>query len=67
MKGEVIDNGQGFRLLSNSKVLIQEDSNHHFIYVGEGEENIQMYAGNFDIDDYVESRIPLERESIRMR
>ena len=64
MKGEVIDNGQGFRLLSNSKVLIQEDSNHHFIYVGEGEENIQMYAGNFDIDDYVESRIPLEIENI---
>lgn len=34
------------------------------IYLGKGEENVEMYRGNFDMSDYITERVPLIAKSI---
>lgn len=57
MEFKVITNG--FEIYHNGKCLLVHSEEHPSLFVGYGQENIEIYRGNFDIQDYVESRIPL--------
>lgn len=54
----------GFRLKHNDKDLLVHSKENPLIYVGYGEETIDMYRGNFKIEDYVVERYPLRNISI---
>lgn len=62
MKINFINNG--FEIISNNKVIIEHSEEKPMIYVGYGEENIDMYRGNFKIEDYIIQRRPLENIEI---
>jgi alpha-glucosidase len=49
----------GFDLVLDGKVLLCHRSSAPCLYVGRGEPRIDMYRGNFDIEDYVAERTPL--------
>lgn len=49
----------GFDLVLEGKVLLCHRSSAPCLYVGRGEPRIDMYRGNFDIEDYVAERTPL--------
>ena len=49
----------GFELVWNGETLVKHSSTKPFVYVGYGEEKIDMYRGNFDIRDYVIERTAL--------
>ncbi|APH06898.1 alpha-glucosidase [Bacillus weihaiensis] len=49
----------GFEVLWNDQPILKHSSATPLIYVGYGEETIDMYRGNFDIRDYVIERTPL--------
>ncbi|WDC85299.1 hypothetical protein PL321_07615 [Caloramator sp. mosi_1] len=65
MTFKIKDNKEGFLVEYNGRSLI----NHTFLspafYVGYGEAEIEMYRGNFKIQDYKISRIPLKSFNIR--
>ena len=50
-----IENGQ-YRLLLNGRYLLSDCENNPFLFVGRGHENVDMYRGNYKIEDYVEER-----------
>lgn len=43
----------------NQKPILSHQEGKPFLYIGKGKEKIEMYRGNFDIEDYVEERLPL--------
>lgn len=49
----------GFSILHNGTLLIQHTSADPFIYLGRGAERIDMYRGNFEIEDRILARHPL--------
>ena len=51
--------GLDFRLKNGNETILESSSDHPMIYIGQGEENVLMYRGNFKIDDYV-----IERRSL---
>ena len=51
--------GLDFRLKNGNETILESSSDHPMIYIGQGEENVLMYRGNFKIDDYVIERRPL--------
>ncbi len=55
----------GFRLKSHSEDLITHTKENPFLYVGYGEETIEMYRGNFKIEDYMIERYPLKNREKR--
>lgn len=55
----------GFEIELNGRILIKHSMISPFVFVGEGEADYKMYRGNFDIDDYLESRIPLKYFEIK--
>lgn len=58
------ENGQ-YRLLFNGRLLLSESKASPMLYVGYGEESVDMYRGNFKIEDYVIERRPLQATVIR--
>jgi len=66
MNNELVINQstQGFDLLYQGKNLISHSLSHPFAYVGVGQETIEMYRGNFEIEDRIISRIPLDQWAI---
>lgn len=56
---ELILNGLDFTLKNGADVLLQSTAGHPMIYVGAGKETVDMYRGNFKIEDYVVERRPL--------
>lgn len=56
---ELILNGLDFTLKNGADVLLQSAPGHPMIYVGAGKETVDMYRGNFKIEDYVVERRPL--------
>ncbi|MBD1381565.1 alpha-glucosidase [Metabacillus arenae] len=50
----------GFEVYLNHVLLLRHTKDHPILFVGRGEEKIDMYRGNFDIQDYVIERIPLK-------
>lgn len=56
------DNGI-LSVVSRVGELLSHSSEAPMLFIGRGEPSIDMYRGNFKIEDYVESRIPLRRFS----
>lgn len=57
---EFIKLENGFQIKSKGEVLLSHTPQHPMIYVGYGQETVEMYRGNFDIEDYVVERYPLK-------
>ncbi len=49
----------GFDLIADDRVILRHRSDAPCLFVGRGEERMDMYRGNFDIEDYVVERTPL--------
>ena len=45
-------------------LLLRHTAAEPMLYVGRGEETVDMYRGNFHIEDYVTARIPLRRFTV---
>ena len=56
---EINIKGLSFSLVNGSDVIFKASEDQPMIYAGFGKENVQMYRGNFKIDDYVVERRPL--------
>ncbi|WP_227522006.1 alpha-glucosidase [Bacillus solitudinis] len=61
---KMIENKNGFDVFLNGSLLFKHTSENPFIFVGSGKESIDMYRGNFDINDYIEERVPLRYASL---
>ena len=59
----ISENGQN-RLLLNGRVLLSENKTAPIFFVGNGEPEIEMYRGNFQIEDHVAERLPLTAETV---
>lgn len=46
-------------LCHNDTILLEASPQRPMIYVGVGQESIEMYRGNFKIEDYLSQRVPL--------
>ena len=55
---------EGFEILWNRELLLKHDPENPFIFVGIGQEKIDMYRGNFKIEDYMIERTPLRYAEI---
>ncbi|MEE1613325.1 alpha-glucosidase [Microvirga sp. CF3016] len=49
----------GFDLVLDGRVILRHRSNAPCLFVGHGDARMDMYRGNFDIEDYVVERTPL--------
>ncbi len=49
----------GFELAINGSTVLRHSTDAPCIFVGKGEERMDMYRGNFDIEDYVVERVAL--------
>lgn len=54
-----IEETTGFRLEHNGNIILEHSIKNPLIYIGEGKETVDMYRGNFKIDDHVYERIGL--------
>ncbi len=61
---ELIILKDGFKLLYQDQCIIHHTVDNPSIYIGYGNETIDMYRGNFDIRDYIIERYPLRNVSI---
>ena len=52
------DNGQ-YRLFLNGRLLLSESKDEPMLWIGRGVESVNMYRGNYKIEDYVTERLPL--------
>lgn len=52
-----------FNLISKGNVILSHSPQFPMLYVGYGEENVEMYRGNYKIEDYVIERTALELSS----
>ena len=53
------DRANGFTLTLDGKTLLRHCAGESALFVGKGEEHIEMYRGNFDITDRVSERFAL--------
>ncbi len=56
--------GKGFSLKNRFGTILHCDESSPLLYVGCGEETVDMYRGNFKIEDYLVERRPLEISGI---
>ena len=56
---ELTLNGMEFVLKSGGNTILEYRKDKTMVYVGYGEESVDMYRGNFKIEDYVVERRPL--------
>ncbi|KZE29367.1 alpha-glucosidase [Chelatococcus daeguensis] len=54
----------GFDLLLDGRLILSHRSDAPALFVGRGEERMDMYRGNFDIEDYVVERVPLAHATV---
>lgn len=50
---------KGFDLLLDGRLVLRHRADAPCLFVGHGEARMEMYRGNFDIEDYVVERMPL--------
>ena len=53
-------NEKGFSIIEGDKILFTHSEENPAIFVGKGKEKMDIYRGNFDIEDYVIERYPLK-------
>lgn len=56
----LIENEDEFKIELNGRTLIKHSADSPFVYIGRGEAEYKMYRGNFEIENHLESRIPLK-------
>ncbi|MFC4547334.1 alpha-glucosidase [Paenactinomyces guangxiensis] len=56
---ELKEVADGFEIYLNGMTILKHQVDHPMIFVGYGQEKIEMYRGNFDIRDYVIERTAL--------
>ncbi|MGL4958111.1 MAG: hypothetical protein ACRC49_03780, partial [Plesiomonas sp.] len=49
----------GFTLTHQGKILFSHSSSAPAIFLGCGNEKMEIYRGNFEIEDYLETRVAL--------
>lgn len=54
----------GFDLVLDGRLLLRHRSDAPCLFVGQGDARMDMYRGNFDIEDYVIERTPLTHASV---
>lgn len=54
----------GFSLSVSGKLLLRHRADAPSLFVGRGEERMDMYRGNFDIEDYVVERVALRHATV---
>ncbi len=54
----------GFDVILNGRILLRHRSDAPCLFVGHGEARMDMYRGNFDIEDYVIERTPLHHAAV---
>ena len=60
-----ITSSNSFELKNTDQLpIFSHSAQAPMIYVGCGQESVEMYRGNFDIEDYVEARYPLRNVEI---
>src|ERR687889_2383265 len=57
MQIQTTDNG--FDLVLDGRLILRHRSDAPCLFVGQGDARMDMYRGNFDIEDYVIERTPL--------
>ncbi|WP_084006584.1 alpha-glucosidase [Guptibacillus hwajinpoensis] len=62
---EVNQQGEEFNVQLDGRLLFKHSPAKPFIFVGSGEETIDMYRGNFKIKDYVVERVALRYATVR--
>lgn len=50
----------------NNQIIFTHDTQAPAIFVGTGDEKMEMYRGNFDIQDYVSKRLPLAQFALQL-
>ncbi len=55
----IIKDNEKLNIIFKDEIIIQHTSKAPAFYVGQGVETIDSYRGNFEIDDYITSRVPL--------
>lgn len=65
MTFKVQENKEGFLIEYNGRNLLTHTFSKPAFYVGYGEAEIEMYRGNFKIQDYKISRVPLKHFNIK--
>lgn len=63
---EIICKDRVFTLKNGSDVLLHTNANTPMVYVGYGEERVEMYRGNFKLEDHLLERRPLTLTSARV-
>lgn len=61
---QFIPSTEGVSILYNQQIIINHNQKHPAFYVGHGIDQIESYRGNYEINDHIESRIPLESYKI---
>lgn len=56
---EIVRRGFGWELRTGDHKILEYRNDHPIIYVGYGKEMVDMYRGNYKIEDYVVERRPL--------
>src|SRR5918997_5957937 len=54
----------GFDLVLDGRLILRHRSDAPCLFVGQGDARMDMYRGNFDIEDYVVERTPLTHASV---
>lgn len=58
-------NGLSFELKDKDNILLRHSADFPMIYVGYGQEQVDMYRGNYKIDDYIIERYALQLTSVK--
>ena len=58
---QLVNIENGFSLIENDKVVFSHTIDNPAIFIGKGKEKMDIYRGNFDIEDYVIERYPLKK------
>jgi sulfoquinovosidase len=61
---QLIEENGGFEVRLEGRLLLSHSTANPFMFVGTGKESIEMYRGNFQIDDYVDERSPLRYANV---
>ena len=56
---QILTTAAGFDLVLDGRMLLRHRSDAPCLFVGQGDARMDMYRGNFDIEDYVVERTPL--------
>ena len=61
---QITETPSGFTISLEDRVLVDHTSDAPCLYVGQGDARMDMYRGNFDIEDYVVERTPLRHARV---